>query len=255
MNTAFAKKVICAGLLSTLASAQAFAADGSVIYQNGASQSEAPQVIYDDTNHRLGIGKNPNVSLDVVGDNGGGATIQIRENNPSGYAGMEFQDTAGDFAAFFGYSNGNNHLRLNAKSGAYIAFMNNSVEQMRVSSDGKVGIGINNPTNALDVNGTVHAKEILVDLNGWPDYVFEDGYELRPLNEVAAYISDNGHLPDVPSAKDVHEKGVNLGQMDANLLRKIEELTLYMIELEKTNVALSNELNSLKKVVAEIEGK
>ncbi len=79
------------------------------------------------------------------------------------------------------------------------------------------------------------AKEIVVttDENYWSDYVFEDGYQLRSLKEVEQFISTNGHLPDVPSAKEVTENGQDLGRMDAILLRKIEELTLYIIELEK----------------------
>jgi hypothetical protein len=77
--------------------------------------------------------------------------------------------------------------------------------------------------------------------------VFADAYQLRSLGEVEAFINKNKHLPDVPSAIEVVEKGVDLGKMDALLLQKIEELTLYMIELKKSNEQLRKELNELKK--------
>lgn len=87
----------------------------------------------------------------------------------------------------------------------------------------------------LSVDGKIVAKEIVVttDESYWSDYVFEKGYELRPISEVEAFIAEHGHLPDVPSAKEVTENGQDLGRMDAILLRKIEELTLYIIEVEK----------------------
>ena len=72
----------------------------------------------------------------------------------------------------------------------------------------------------------------------WPDYVFEDNYQLPKLSEVEQYIKDKGHLPDMPSADEVADKGIKLGEMDGLLLRKIEELTLYMIRLEQENEKL-----------------
>ncbi len=87
----------------------------------------------------------------------------------------------------------------------------------------------------LSVDGKIVAKEFVVttDINYWSDYVFDADYHLRPLSEVSAFIQENGHLPDVPSAEEVSCEGLDLGRMDALLLRKIEELTLYIIELEK----------------------
>jgi len=85
------------------------------------------------------------------------------------------------------------------------------------------------------VDGKIVAKEFYVttNINYWSDYVFEKDYRLRPICEVEEYIAEHGHLPDVPSAEEVSEQGQDLGRMDAILLRKIEELTLYVIELEK----------------------
>ncbi len=115
-------------------------------------------------------------------------------------------------------------------------------EKFRIAGNGNVGIGTTKITDnfKLSVGGKVRAEEIEVSLisSGWADFVFEEDYQLTPLKEVEDFIETNKHLPNVPSAKEVTEKGINLGQMDAILLRKIEELTLYMIALKKENEAL-----------------
>ncbi len=83
----------------------------------------------------------------------------------------------------------------------------------------------------------------------WADYVFEKNYKLRSLSEVEKYIQKNKHLPDVPSADEVVKEGINLGEMDAKLLQKIEELTLYMIEMKKENEQIIKSNASLKKEI------
>ncbi|MEO0528282.1 MAG: hypothetical protein AAFZ89_13710 [Bacteroidota bacterium] len=97
----------------------------------------------------------------------------------------------------------------------------------------------------LAVNGKVRAKEVVVE-TGWSDFVFENDYGLRSLDEVEKYIGENGHLPEIPSAKEVAENGVKLGEMDSKLLMKIEELTLYMIAQQKEIKALKEELKTVK---------
>ena len=92
----------------------------------------------------------------------------------------------------------------------------------------------------LQSDGKIMAKEIEVLADLWPDYVFEDNYSLKSLKEVEEYIAKHKHLPGVPSAKKIEQDGLNLGDMDAMLLEKIEELTLYVIELEKELNALKN---------------
>lgn len=114
---------------------------------------------------------------------------------------------------------------------------------MRIKNDnGNIGIGTTNPTQKLSVNGTVLAKEVVVSLasTNWPDYVFEDGYNLKPLSEVDNYIKVHNYLPNVPSAKEVEEKGISLGEMQKIHMEKIEELTLYVIELEERLNKLGN---------------
>ena len=103
------------------------------------------------------------------------------------------------------------------------------------SYSGDVAIGTSSvPTGyKLAVDGNIRTREIRVDQDVWPDYVFEVGYNLPSLQEIQEYISKNGHLPNIPSAKEVEINGVELGEMNKLLLEKIEELTLYILQQEK----------------------
>ena len=87
--------------------------------------------------------------------------------------------------------------------------------------------------NSANINGKIKTKEVEVTLQGWKDYVFEEDYKLLPLVEVAQFIAENKHLPDVPSAAEVEANGINLGEMNAILIQKVEELTLYILDLQK----------------------
>ncbi|WP_282086428.1 tail fiber protein [Aquimarina algiphila] len=118
---------------------------------------------------------------------------------------------------------------------------------MSLKNDGKIGIGTTTPDSKLAVNGKIHAKEVKVDLTGWPDYVFENDYELLSLQEVEYHIATKGHLPNIPSAVEVEKEGIQLGEMNAKLLQKIEELTLYMIAQNKKIEKLQQEVEGLKK--------
>jgi hypothetical protein len=80
-----------------------------------------------------------------------------------------------------------------------------------------------------------------VTLDGWSDFVFENDYSLMPLEEVEQHIHQYKHLPGVPSEKEVRENGVNVGEMQSKLLEKIEELTLYVIRLQKQVHDLEND--------------
>lgn len=111
----------------------------------------------------------------------------------------------------------------------------NLVTRMSILANGNVGIGTTSPTDKLSVNGNIRAKKVIAAQTGWSDYVFNDDYKLLSLSEVARFIKDNKHLPEIPSAKEVEEKGIDLGDNQALLLKKIEELTLYMIEMKKQN--------------------
>ncbi|SFW76980.1 hypothetical protein SAMN02927921_04181 [Sinomicrobium oceani] len=120
--------------------------------------------------------------------------------------------------------------------------------------EGNVGIGTMSPDSPLAVNGVIHSKEVRVDLEGWSDFVFEEDYDLPTLEEVEAHIKEKGHLKDIPGAREVKENGVLLGEMDAKLLQKIEELTLYTIQQQKLietlllqNKKQQEEIDNLKK--------
>jgi hypothetical protein len=110
----------------------------------------------------------------------------------------------------------------------------NNYSPIIVRADGS--IDIDNGTRKifkLHAGGILQTREVWVDANNWPDYVFAPSYNLKPLSEVKTFIQTNGHLPNVPSAEEVKEKGVNLAENDKVLLEKVEELTLYLIQLEE----------------------
>ncbi len=127
--------------------------------------------------------------------------------------------------------------------------INAKTSNFAVTGIGNVGVGVSNPTNKLDVNGTIHAKEVKVDLTNWPDYVFRNDYRLNTLEEVEKYIAEKGHLPNIPSAATVEKEGVKLGEMNAKLMEKIEELTLYSIEQNKQLKKQGEEIQELKKLI------
>ncbi len=116
---------------------------------------------------------------------------------------------------------------------------------------------IGNPTVPVSNNYNLYvSKGILTeklkialasDAVNWSDFVFAKDYKLMPLSEVEKYVKANKHLPEIPSADEVYKEGLDVAQMDAKLLQKIEELTLYMIELEKQNKQLEKRLNDLEK--------
>ncbi|CAM4112956.1 hypothetical protein SAMN06265348_103296 [Pedobacter westerhofensis] len=118
---------------------------------------------------------------------------------------------------------------------------------IKALTNGNVGIGTATPTEKLSVNGNIRAREIKVESQNWPDYVFKPGYKLPPLDEVKAYIIQNEHLSEIPSGKEIGEKGLSLGAMNKLLMKKIEELTLYLIQkdeqLNQQAIQL-NEVNS-----------
>jgi hypothetical protein len=110
----------------------------------------------------------------------------------------------------------------------------NNLERMRINFNGNVGIGTQSPDQKLTVNGTIHSKEVKVDTSiPVPDYVFDADYKLTSLTEVKDYIAKNHHLPEIPSAAQIEKDGLKLGEMNILLLKKVEELTLHLIEKDQ----------------------
>lgn len=134
-------------------------------------------------------------------------------------------------------------------SGGYITFNTRKesdspgfFNSMIFNENGNLGIGTANPNGwKLAVNGKIKAKEIKVDA-GSRNFVFSNNYNLPKLKEVENHINEKGHLKDIPSAKEVEKNGISLGEMDSQLLQKVEELTLYTIQQQK-------EIEELKSLV------
>jgi trimeric autotransporter adhesin len=125
-------------------------------------------------------------------------------------------------------------------------------QRMTITPTGQVVIGSTaTPTGYnLFVEKGILTEKVKVALKSdavnWSDFVFDKSYKLRSLNEVEKFITKNKHLPEIPSAKEVYANGIDVAEMDAKLLMKIEELTLYMIEMKKENDLLKKEVQELK---------
>jgi len=173
--------------------------------------------------------------LDVKGNNN--AKILVTTNDSSIKTGIFSH--AGFGGGFLGTeSNHNLHL------------VTGYIPKLTILTNGNVGIGTTNPVAKLTVEGNILASSIKVAVPGsanWSDYVFAKEYQLQPLEEVEAFIKKNQHLPNVPSAAEMVKEGNDLGKTDAKLLEKIEELTLYVIEMKKTINSLNNKIQELEK--------
>lgn len=118
--------------------------------------------------------------------------------------------------------------------------------RMLITADGNIGVGSDNPIEKLQVDGNIKAKKVIVAQSPWPDYVFEPSYSVSSLDRLETFIKKNKHLPDVPTAKEAEEKGISVGDNQAMLLKKIEELTLYVIEQHKQINALIQTVKKIK---------
>lgn len=121
-----------------------------------------------------------------------------------------------------------------------------------VRADGRVGIGTEIlGDEILGVRGKIRAAEIKVESQNWPDYVFAENYNLTSLPELERYILKNKHLPDVPEATKVQLEGIEMGKLNSILIKKIEELTLHLIQKDKE----ITDLKSLSQKVQDLEKK
>ncbi len=191
-----------------------------------------------------------------AGDDSKGIAI-----NSSGYIGIGSTNPTGGKLQISGegageglciYDGTGSTLRMYRKND--IGFLTRAGDDLRgiaITGNGNIGINTTTPDYKLDVNGTIRAKEIKV-ATGWSDFVFDTNYDLPTLNEVEQYIAQHNHLPEIPSAAEVEENGISLGEMNAKLLQKIEELTLYVIEQNKKIVYLNDKNNEKDVLVQEL---
>jgi hypothetical protein len=202
--------------------------------QQGASWDNWNKIIVERVNGNVGIGTdNPQANLHI--------------KYTTGYASLRLESLSTGQNASTQYVSGGLwrwELGTGISSGTNFELYDrvNNKACFVVRPDGFIGIGTTNPAYKLDVLGTIRAKEVLVNLDGGADFVFEKGYKLLPIEHIANYVQENKHLPDIPSANEMVRNGVSMGDMQVKLLQKVEELTLYVIEQQKQINQLKREL-------------
>jgi hypothetical protein len=176
------------------------------------------------------------VIIESLIDNNIGAGLTLTNNSKANVAGAAKDWTIYNMNGIYG-----NSLQF----WAYTPTTSTSV--LTLSDNGYVGIGTTAPAQKLHVAGTVRATTYIADAGDpWPDYVFASTYQLPSLRELERYIKQHHHLPEIPSAEEVKKDGIDLTSNQAALLKKIEELTLYMIEQQKEITALKKEMEQMK---------
>ncbi len=225
--------VFLLGSMRISATAGQWSANGSSIYYNDGN---------------IGIGmNNPSVLLDITGNNAASDVITLRLGSYPGrfwsfYGGKYGDITTGDYALTIAQPSYPDCTTckgdLKFKPGRNSIF-----------GQGNVGIGQSNPTEKLEVNGTIKAKKVIVTASGWADYVFENDYKLLPLAKLEEYINQNKHLPGISSASEIESNGISIADMQTKQMEKIEELTLYIIQKDKKINDLEARLSKLESLI------
>ncbi len=186
-------------------------------------------------NDRVLIDKDGNVGIGLAAPI---AKLHLSVNGTNAYQGLAITSTI----------SGGKTLTINQGTAGKLNFTNPGVVDLMTMdfTSQNVGIGTISPAYRLDVCGTIRAKELRVE-TGWCDYVFEKNYQLRSIDDLEEFIKYNKHLPGIAPAAQVEKEGLKVAEMNKAMMEKIEELTLYVIQLSKENKKLQNEMDLLKK--------
>ena len=209
------------------------------------------------SNGNVGIGtNNPDYRLSVTGTNASVFSIGRTGSNSNNNT-FNFRISNSSDGTFNTAQSGSLIIVPTRKSAdiALITDISGAAPQFVVKArTGYVGIGTSTPRDMLAVNGTIRARKVRVMTSiGLADYVFAEDYDLKPLTEVAQYVKANHHLPNLPSAQEVKENGLEIAEFQNKLLEKIEELTLYAIDQEKRILAQEQRLQALEKENAQLK--
>jgi hypothetical protein len=213
------------------------------------------------TNNGLHISRG-NHSTVTLGDPfaGYGGFVQTTDNKHRVFIGANVYDDATNSWKVVQAGKGLAGISIVADEGGWgtsIDFYTNTGatlnKNMTILGNGNVGIGTSTPGSyKLAVEGSFGARKVKVTQAAWADFVFDPGYQLPSLHQVEQYIREHRHLPEIPSEKEVKENGLDLGDMDKRLLQKIEELTLYLLDMNKQNQELKATVDDLKAKVEQL---
>ena len=199
------------------------------ISSGGNMINETDFTIYNWTDH--GNEATPKCYFNITKDGNVGIGVPDPTSNLEISGDMRFRNNGSKI-----YMGANDYIQFTDGSNDGYKFVYDDIERVRITNSGQLLIGkTSQPVLSikLDVVGTIRANEIIVNTTGGADFVFDENYKLRSLAELGDFVTANKHLPEIPTADQMQKDGVNMGELQIKLLQKIEELTLYVIELEK----------------------
>lgn len=184
----------------------------------------------------------------TIESNGNTHLLHLRGQNPVQFFSDQYNTARGYIKGVTNLSNsnvfGNFGIEVGAAGGdIYFTSAGYQCAMMINGTTNNVGIGTIYPSHKLAVNGTIRSKEVIVETINWPDYVFAKEYQLPSLASIEKFISEHKHLPNIPSASEMETNGQYLGETQKKMMEKIEELTLYIIQLNKEVEILKNKQN------------
>lgn len=196
----------------------------------------------------VGANDNPFTKFNLVNTNRTAAIQVSTVGNIKPYQRlMYFEYDNPDTKIFEVLNTASNYTAFSLKANGELDIHNGTVPLFHLGTDGM--LSINNGTREtfkVEAGGLTRARKIKVDADVWADYVFEDDYVLMPLSEVESFLKQHKHLPAVPSEQVIKEEGIDLAEMNAKMMEKIEELTLYLIQQNKELENIKAELETLK---------